>query len=74
MLSEKARKGTNMKVVATIDTRAAVRGDEKSQAREIETEATTYEAGRDELDAQVPEGWLMLSISVPDRANTSRQH
>lgn len=59
-----------MKVVATIDTRAAVRGDEPSQAREIEVEASTYEAGRDELDAQVPEGWQMLSIGVPDRADT----
>lgn len=56
-----------MRVTATIDTRAAVRGDEPSQAREIEVEATTYEAGRDELDAQVPEGWQMLSIGVPDR-------
>ncbi|GAA4718684.1 hypothetical protein APR04_005835 [Promicromonospora umidemergens] len=56
-----------MRVTATIDTRAAVRGDESSQAREIEVEATTYEAGRDELDAQVPEGWQMLSIGVPDR-------
>ena len=59
-----------MKVVATIDTRAAVRGDEPSQAREIETEATTYEAGRDELDGQVPDGWMMLSIGVPNRADT----
>jgi len=59
-----------MKVVATIDTRAAVRGDEPSQAREIGTEATTYEDGHDELDGQVPEGWMMLSIGVPDRADS----
>ncbi|MFJ3408198.1 hypothetical protein [Promicromonospora sp. NPDC090134] len=56
--------------MATIDTRAALRGDEDSQAREIEAEAETYEAGRDELEAQVPEGWLMLSIGVPERADT----
>lgn len=57
-----------MRVTATIDTRAAVRGDEPSQAREIEVEAMIYEAGRDELEAQVPKGWQMLSIGVPDRS------
>ena len=46
----------SIKVVVTIDTEAAVRGDEPSQARKIEVEATTYDSGRDALDAQVPEG------------------
>jgi hypothetical protein len=59
-----------MKVVATIDTRAAVRGDEPSQTREIKAEAANYEAGRDDLEAQIPEGWQMLSIGVPDRTDT----
>jgi hypothetical protein len=33
-----ARKGTKMKVIATIDTRAANRGDEPSQKRELEVD------------------------------------
>jgi hypothetical protein len=61
-----------MKVTATIDTRAAIRGDEASQARELEVEASTYDAGYEELRAMVPEGWQMLSIGVPDRADTYR--
>lgn len=62
-----------MRVVATIDTRAAVRGDEPSQARELEVEASTYEEGRSHLQGQVPDGWLLLGISVPERADTYRQ-
>lgn len=61
-----------MRITATIDTRAAVRGDEASQARELEVDAPTYEAGRDQLQAQVPDGWIMLNIGVPDRADTYR--
>lgn len=71
VLSESARKGTGMKVVATIDTRAAVHGEEASQAREIEAEAATYEQARDALFGQVPEDWMIIGgIGVPDRADT----
>lgn len=60
-----------MRVVATIDTRAAVRGDEDSQKREIEAEAASYEQARDDLFGQVPEGWMIIDgIGVPDRADT----
>jgi hypothetical protein len=69
--SDTTTKGTsmsNIKVVATIDTAAANRGDEDSQAREIDAEASTYEAARDALYEQVPEGWLIVGgIDVPDR-------
>lgn len=59
---------STIKVVATIDTRAANRGDEDSQAKEIEAEADIYEAARDALYEQVPEGWLIVGgIDVPDR-------
>ncbi|MFE7503839.1 hypothetical protein [Promicromonospora sp. NPDC057488] len=71
VLSETIRKGTSMKAVATIDTRAAVRGEENSQAREIEAEAATYEQARDILFGQVPEDWMIIGgIGVPDRADT----
>ena len=66
-----------MRVTATIDTRAAARSEEKSQARELEVEAATYEEARDELFGQVPDGWMIVGgISVPDRADTyrSRRH
>lgn len=59
-----------MKVTATIDTQAAVRGAEASQSRELEVEAATYEDGREQLRGMVPDGWQMLSIGVPDRADT----
>lgn len=60
-----------MKVVATIDTRAAVRGEDDSQKREIEAEAATYEQARDDLFDQVPEDWMIIGgIGVPDRADT----
>jgi hypothetical protein len=65
-----ARKGTKMKVIATIDTRAANRGDEPSQKRELEVdvEGATYEAARDALFEQVPDGWLIVGgIGVPGR-------
>jgi hypothetical protein len=66
-----ARKGTQMRVTATIDTRAAARGEEASQARELEVEAATYEEGRAELFGQIPEGWIIVGgIGVPDRADT----
>jgi hypothetical protein len=68
-----ARKGTKMRVIATIDTRAANRGVEPSQKRELEIddEDATYEAARDALFEQVPEGWLIVGgIGVPDRAVT----
>ena len=60
-----------MRVIATIDTRAAVRGEEESQARELEVEAATYEEGRDGLFEQIPEGWMIVGgIGVPERADT----
>ncbi|MFI8526279.1 hypothetical protein ACIGB8_17605 [Promicromonospora sukumoe] len=62
-----------MRVTATIDTHAAVRGEEASQAKELEVEAATYEAGRDELYGMVPEGWQMIALGVPDRADTYRR-
>jgi hypothetical protein len=62
-----------MRVTATIDTRAAVRGEEPSQARELEVEAASYEEGRDQLHAMVPDGWQMISIGVPDRADSYRK-
>jgi hypothetical protein len=71
-LSETTRKGTSMtriKVVARMDTRAAVRGEEASQARDIDAEDEDYYAARDALLEQVPEGWLIIGgIEVPDRA------
>ena len=71
VLSETIRKGITMKAVATIDTRAAVRGEEDSQARQIEAEAASYEQARDELFDQVPEDWMIIGgIGVPDRADT----
>ncbi|WP_454852410.1 hypothetical protein [Promicromonospora soli] len=63
-----------MKVVVTIDTASAVRGEESSQAHEIEAEAETYEAARDDLYAKIPEGWTIIGgIGVPDRADIYRQ-
>jgi hypothetical protein len=60
---------TTIKVVAKIDTRAANRGDEPSQAEDIDAEADTYEDARDALFELVPEGWLIVGgIEVPDRA------
>lgn len=70
-LTETIRKGTSMKVVVTIDTEAAVHGEEESQKRELEVEAPTYEEGRDELIEQVPEGWTIVGgFGVPARADT----
>ena len=61
-----------MRVIATIDTRAANRGEDESQKRELEVdlEDATYEAARDALFEQVPEGWLIVGgIGVPDRVD-----
>ncbi|PUB29630.1 hypothetical protein C8K30_1024 [Promicromonospora sp. AC04] len=61
----------NTKVVVTIDTQAAVRGEEDSQKRELTVEAPTYEQGRDELIEQIPEGWEIVGgFGVPNRADT----
>ena len=65
-------KGIRMKVTATIDTRAAVRGEEASQSRELEVDAPTYEEGRDQLIEQVPDGFQILGFAVPDRVNYHR--
>ncbi|WP_423464240.1 hypothetical protein ACO229_06680 [Promicromonospora sp. MS192] len=62
-----------MRVTATINTRAAVRGEEPSQLRDLEVETETYEEGRDQLHAMVPEGWQMIGIGVPDRADIYRK-
>ncbi|MDR7381263.1 hypothetical protein [Promicromonospora iranensis] len=66
MLSETI---TNMKVVATIDTRRSPRRkalpSPRDQGRDHDSEA-----GCDDLEAQVPEGWQMLNVRVPDRADT----
>ena len=60
-----------MIVVATIDTLATARGEENSQAHELEVDAATYEEARDELFRQIPEGWMIVGgIGVPDRADT----
>ena len=59
-----------MKVTLTIDTTAAVRGDEPSQARALEVEAATYEDGREQLRGMVPDGWQAVAFAVPDRADT----
>ena len=37
-------------------------GNEPREVRELSVEAKSYEAGRAELFAQVPEGWRMVSI------------
>ncbi|MEU4360327.1 hypothetical protein [Promicromonospora sp. NPDC023987] len=59
------------RVVVTIDTQAAARGEEESQKRELEAEAPTYEQARDELVEQIPEGWTIVGgFGVPDRADT----
>lgn len=67
------RKGIPMRVTATIDTRAAVRGEEPSQARELEVETATYEEGRDQLHTMVPDGWQMIGIGVQERADMYRK-
>lgn len=60
---------TNIKTVAKIDTSAAARGEEPSRAENIDAEGETYEAARDALFEQVPEGWMIIGgIGVPDRA------
>jgi hypothetical protein len=59
-----------MRVMATIGTLAANRGEGESQKRELEVdlEGATYEAARDALLEQVPEGWPIVGgIGVPDR-------
>lgn len=35
---------------------------EDQEPRELIAEADTYEAARDQLEAQLPEGWLLLGI------------
>lgn len=42
--------------------RTAAPDDEDQEPREFIAEADTYEAARDQLDAQLPEGWVLLGI------------
>jgi hypothetical protein len=38
-----------------------------TETREITVEAENYEAARAELEAQVPEGWQLLSLLITGR-------
>jgi hypothetical protein len=68
-----------IKVMATIDIKAAVRGEKdaagkevESQPRPLEVEADTYELARDELFESIPAGWMIIGglDTLPHRADT----
>lgn len=56
-----------MIVTAMIDTHAAVAGTAPSQSRLLQVDAATYEQGRDQLAAMIPDGFRLLWYRVPDR-------